>query len=244
MKHCKPNIAVLTSGGIDSAIMLKLALQQGHQVWPIYVKRGFIWERAELFWLKQFLQNVRSIRTGEVTSPVINGRGNRAPTGDDNVVSILKKLTILHDPLQKILKNHWAVTGKNIPDYFSPDLDVEIPLHNLSLLCKTFLFAKENSIQEIWIGTLKGNPFIDSSTHYLNTLSSLLNITLSSSIEIKKPLGQLTKTEVSQLGKGLPLQLCFSCLQPQGLKTCGQCNKCAERIKYESVQKTYFHLHQ
>ncbi|HEY5599987.1 MAG TPA: 7-cyano-7-deazaguanine synthase, partial [Candidatus Manganitrophaceae bacterium] len=32
-------------------------------------------------------------------------------------------------------------------------------------------------------------------------------------------------------GRGLPLELTFSCIAPKGRLHCGRCNKCAERIR-------------
>ena len=32
-----------------------------------------------------------------------------------------------------------------------------------------------------------------------------------------------------ELGRGVPLELTFSCFAPSGDRHCGRCNKCAER---------------
>jgi 7-cyano-7-deazaguanine synthase len=39
----------------------------------------------------------------------------------------------------------------------------------------------------------------------------------------------MTKRQVMQLGRELPLELTFSCIAPVGELHCGRCNKCAER---------------
>ena len=39
----------------------------------------------------------------------------------------------------------------------------------------------------------------------------------------------MKKVEVMRLGRGLPLELTFSCIQPREEGHCGRCNKCAER---------------
>jgi 7-cyano-7-deazaguanine synthase len=44
-----------------------------------------------------------------------------------------------------------------------------------------------------------------------------------------QPLAALDKRQVMQLGRDLPLELTFSCLDPQEGAHCGKCNKCAER---------------
>jgi 7-cyano-7-deazaguanine synthase len=48
-------------------------------------------------------------------------------------------------------------------------------------------------------------------------------------LRIVTPFSKLHKSEVMQLGKDLPLEWSFSCIQPQGREHCGRCNKCAER---------------
>jgi 7-cyano-7-deazaguanine synthase len=40
----------------------------------------------------------------------------------------------------------------------------------------------------------------------------------------------LSKKEVMERGRRLPLELTFSCLNPRGKMHCGACNKCAERM--------------
>ncbi|MBI2880202.1 MAG: 7-cyano-7-deazaguanine synthase, partial [Candidatus Tectomicrobia bacterium] len=50
-------------------------------------------------------------------------------------------------------------------------------------------------------------------------------------IQIIRPFSGLTKQAVIQMGRDLPLELSFSCINPQGEIHCGACNKCAERRK-------------
>ena len=44
-----------------------------------------------------------------------------------------------------------------------------------------------------------------------------------------RPYASLTKSEVMQRGRDLPLGLTFSCMHPVAGRHCGGCNKCAER---------------
>jgi 7-cyano-7-deazaguanine synthase len=48
-------------------------------------------------------------------------------------------------------------------------------------------------------------------------------------VELRRPYVSLSKAEVVRRGRGLPLELTFSCLRPVGGRHCGRCNKCAER---------------
>ena len=54
----KTAIAVLTSGGVDSAILLADSLKSHAAVWPLYVRSGLAWEEAELRYLTKFLDKI------------------------------------------------------------------------------------------------------------------------------------------------------------------------------------------
>jgi 7-cyano-7-deazaguanine synthase len=79
------------------------------------------------------------------------------------------------------------------------------------------------------LGTLKANPFADSSREFFASLESVVLTGLSWPLQIATPFSELTKADVLQLGRELELQHTFSCIHPNGDRHCGQCNKCAER---------------
>jgi 7-cyano-7-deazaguanine synthase len=51
-------VAVLASGGLDSAILIGQLVNEGHQVTPIYVRFGLAWEEVEVHHLGQFLSSL------------------------------------------------------------------------------------------------------------------------------------------------------------------------------------------
>ena len=53
-------VAVLVSGGIESAALLAEALRRYERVYPIYVRKGFVWETVELAHLKRLLPHFRA----------------------------------------------------------------------------------------------------------------------------------------------------------------------------------------
>src|ERR1700687_3747626 len=53
-------LAVLVSGGLDSAILVGDALRSGSIVSPLYVRNGLFWESVELEHLRRFLDALRS----------------------------------------------------------------------------------------------------------------------------------------------------------------------------------------
>jgi 7-cyano-7-deazaguanine synthase len=57
----------------------------------------------------------------------------------------------------------------------------------------------------------------------------VVNRAVGGAVRIALPFAGLKKQAVMQLGRGLPLEHTFSCIQPRAGLHCGQCNKCAER---------------
>jgi 7-cyano-7-deazaguanine synthase len=84
-------------------------------------------------------------------------------------------------------------------------------------------------VHAIALGTLKGNPFPDSSREFFDDFAALVQRGLGHSLEVRTPFAESTKADVLELGRGLSLQHTFSCIDPQGDLHCGRCNKCAER---------------
>ena len=76
---------------------------------------------------------------------------------------------------------------------------------------------------------LDGNPFGDATDEFFDEFESSLRRATGGPIRILRPFAGMTKREVLELGRNLPLELTFSCIAPAGGLHCGQCNKCAER---------------
>jgi 7-cyano-7-deazaguanine synthase len=81
------------------------------------------------------------------------------------------------------------------------------------------------------LGPLKGNLFPDSTREFFDGVERTVAAGLRHRLEVLTPYAQLSKDEVIVRGRGLPLELTFSCIDPQGIRHCGACNKCAERIE-------------
>lgn len=194
---------VLISGGLDSCVLLAHLAEQGRDLTPLYVQAGLVWERVELIWLQRFLDRM-------------NHPG-------------LKPLRRLNLPVEDVYRSHWSTTGKAVPGAHTEDSAVYLPGRNLLLLSKAAVYCSLNRIEVIGLGLLKGNPFPDATPAFLHGFERLASDALTHSLEILTPFRSLSKTAVVQLGKGLPLELTFSCIRPVGEKHCGGCNKCAER---------------
>ncbi len=169
------------------------------------MQSGHIWQKAEFFWLQKFLRAIRDRR--------------------------LKPLVSLPVPIASLYRNHWSMTGEKIPGAKSRDEAVYLPGKNILLISHGAVFCSLHGISHLAIGPLKTNPFPDAAPSFFKAMGRTLSKALSHKIQIHAPFRSRTKNEVMKLGKNLPLELTFSCLNPKGLKHCGQCNKCAERKK-------------
>lgn len=196
---------VLVSGGIESSVLLNDALSRYDHVTPIYIRNHLRWEDTEIFCLKNFVRSLKQ--------------------------SNLRPLAILDLTMRDLYESHWSITGIKIPSGKSQDDSVYLPGRNIIFLSKAACYAAMKEISVIEIGVLRGNPFADSSKIFFKKMSELLSLGLSADIVVKAPFQKLKKEDVIALGKKLPLESTFSCLNPKGYEHCGDCNKCVERKK-------------
>ncbi|MSR54769.1 MAG: 7-cyano-7-deazaguanine synthase [Gemmataceae bacterium] len=197
------SVAVLMSGGLDSAILLGAALQTSAKVFPLYVRCGLHWEAVELKHTRRFLVALER--------------------------PALQPLTILDVPVSDLDANHWSVTGCNVPGADTPDEAVFLPGRNVLLLTKSMLWCHLHGVSAVALGVLGSNPFPDATPGFFSACEALVNRAVGGSVRIWTPFVQMHKTDVMHLGRELPLQYSFSCISPVDERHCGQCNKCQER---------------
>ena len=130
------------------------------------------------------------------------------------------------------LDRHLAERGDAVailwePD--SPDEAVFLPGRNALLLVKAAVWCQLNGIRQLLMAPLGTSPFEDAGPVFLAEFQAAMNRGSQQSLELKMPFAKLTKQQVMQRGKGLPLELTFSCISPVNNRHCGVCNKCAER---------------
>ncbi len=207
----KRDVLVLMSGGIDSATLVWEFSTQFHRVIPLYVRFGFTWEKAEIYWLRRYLRKLAS--------------------------RSIAPLKIIAMPVGDVYPPHWSMTGKETPGFDTDDDAVYLPGRNILLLSKAAVHASLQGVSLIASGILKGNPFPDSTPHFLRTLEIAFSEGLRTPLTILTPYITLTKKDVLGRGRSLPLHLTFSCIAPKGHTHCGGCNKCAERMRaFQSVR--------
>ncbi len=203
-------VAVLLSGGLDSAVLVgEEALRD--EVQPIYVSVGLAWEAEERESAQLFLA------AGVFARPV------------RPLVSLAVDMTDVYPAA------HWARTG-HPPEYDTPDEDVYIPGRNIVLLGKAGVFCAAAGIHRLLIGTLAHNPFPDATPAFRAALASALSLGLAHELDIAAPYADVQKSDVIRRGRaaGLPLELTLSCMKPAGVvdgtpRHCGLCSKCRER---------------
>jgi 7-cyano-7-deazaguanine synthase len=125
--------------------------------------------------------------------------------------------------------NHWSVSGAHVPDDQTPDEAVYLPGHNPLLLMKPAIWCQMHGIGTLTLATLSNNPFSDATPEFFARFEEMLHEAMGGRVQIARPFEQLTKRQVLELGRNLPLGLTFSCLAPVDGLHCGHCNKCAER---------------
>ena len=199
-------LAVLTSGGVDSAVLAADLARQGRDVQPLYIRLGLAWEATEEAHLRRFLDTLRA---------------NSKP----------RPLIVLDLPVADVYGAHWSVSGADVPDDSTPDSAVYLPGRNLLLLAKSTVWCALNGVEAIALGTLKGNPFADSGPEFLSLFGSLVRLGLDRPLEVMTPLAGFSKAQVLELGHDVALEHTFSCIAPVADRHCGRCNKCAERQK-------------
>jgi 7-cyano-7-deazaguanine synthase len=196
-------LAILISGGLDSAILLGEALHRYGAVHPLYVRQGLSWEPAELSHLHRFLERVA------------------CPT--------LQPLEVLDLPVGDLYGSHWSITGQNVPAADSPDEAVFLPGRNVLLLAKALLWCHLRGVPAVALACLRGNPFPDATAPFFAAYQDVVNQAVRGNVRVLAPFARLGKVELLGLGRALPLEWTFSCIRPVGGRHCGACNKCAER---------------
>jgi 7-cyano-7-deazaguanine synthase len=196
-------VALLLSGGLDSAILLGQLLSQGRPVHPLYIQSGLHWQAAELLAVQKYLAALAAPR--------------------------LQPLTVLELPLSDVYGDHWSVQGRGVPDEQTPDEAVYLPGRNLLLAVKPAIWCRLHGVEALALGVLGSNPFSDASDEFFRLVCATVKQAVGGRFEVLRPFAHLHKVDVMRLGAELPLELTFSCIDPHGSLHCGHCNKCAER---------------
>jgi 7-cyano-7-deazaguanine synthase len=199
-------IAVLASGGLDSAVLLA-DLARDATVFPVYIEAGLAWESHEKRALAAYL--------GALTNANV------------------QPLTTLELPVKRLYGDHWSTTGENVPDSEAPDIDVYLPGRNVLLIGLTAVWCALHEVHTIAIGSLDDNPFPDATPQFFQDYGRVLSTSMSHELKVVAPYRSQHKSEIIARFPELPLELTLTCMAPRSvdgaLVHCGACNKCEER---------------
>jgi 7-cyano-7-deazaguanine synthase len=196
-------VGLLLSGGLDSGILLGHLLANGRIVRPFYVRSQLVWQRAELRAVRALL---RAMRRND-----------------------LEPLVLLDMPLGDLYGDHWSTSGQNTPQAGTPDEAVYLPGRNILLAIKPAVWCAMHGIEELALAVLASNPFSDATEEFFRSFEAAVERATGSRVRMMRPFADMEKKDVMALGRGLPLELTFSCIAPSDGLHCGRCNKCAER---------------
>ena len=195
-------IAVLTSGGLDSSVLLA-ELARTAEVYPIYVRCGLAWEDAERTALDTFVNALKHPNVRPVTT--------------------------LSAPVRAMYGNHWSVGADGVPGAEEPDTSVFLPGRNILLIGLASVWCSTHNVFRIAIGSLAGNPFPDATPDFFQKFAAALTSGLDHAVEVNAAFRDLHKADVIKRFRHLPLDLTLTCMAPLDGIHCGQCNKCRER---------------
>jgi 7-cyano-7-deazaguanine synthase len=198
-------VCVLTSGGLDSAVLLA-TLARRHETHPLYVRSGLVWERAERILLRRFVAALRR-------------RGAR--------VAALLEVDV---PVRALYgRGHWSISGQGVPGARATFASNYLPGRNLLLVAIAAVYCERAGIGSIALALLRDNPFPDATPRFLREVGRVAGMALGRRLTVRAPFRRLGKEDVIRRSRGLPLELTLSCARPRGTRHCGQCTKCAER---------------
>ena len=128
----------------------------------------------------------------------------------------MRELVVLDMPIDDLYGNHWSLSGADVPDDQTPDEAVYLPGHNPLLLIKPAVWCRMHDIPHLTLATLSNNPFSDATPVFFARFEEMLHEAMGGRVQIARPFEQLTKNQVLEMGRHLPLELTFSCLAPVG----------------------------
>jgi 7-cyano-7-deazaguanine synthase len=198
-------VAVLFSGGLDSAVLLAHEARAA-TVHPLYISAGLAWESEERIVAKQLLQ-----------SPPFDGR----------VMPLVQLEFTVRDLYPA---SHWAMRGSP-PAYDTPDEDVYLVGRNVMLIAKGSIYCAQHRIPRLVLAPLAGNPFPDARPEFLEAMQRAVSLGLDHRLAVAAPFSGMHKEDVVRLGAelGVPFERTMSCMNPANGGHCGECSKCRER---------------
>lgn len=205
---------VLLSGGLDSTVMLALAISQGRQCHAISFDYGQK-HRVEL-------ESAKAVA---------------AHYGIPHRIIAIEPITFWNSSLvgdQSVPKGRTSaeIGSGSIPSTY-------VPARNTIFLSYALALAEVIGAQEVHYGpnALDAKPYVDCRPEFIAAYQALSNVATAQAVSgnpprIVAPLIDWDKAEIIRQGMRLdaPLELTFSCYDPlNGVAACGKCDACVLR---------------
>ena len=99
----------------------------------------------------------------------------------------------LDEPVKEIYGGHWSIPGgPGVPGAETDDDAVYLPGRNILLSAKAAIWCRFRDVQTLCFGTLKTNPYPDSTPEFFLELEAVLNRALDGRLQIVRPYASRT----------------------------------------------------
>lgn len=205
---------ILFSGGLDSTVVLALALSQGKECYPI----SFDYNQKHVIELEA-AKKIAAFY--QVPHKIV--RIDPSAFGKSSLVSSME--VPLDRSIDEMQKN-------GIPSTY-------VPARNTLFLAMALGYCEVLGAQEIHFGpnVMDQSGYVDCRPSYINAFQNLMNVATKQAVEgappqLLAPLIKLNKTEIIEIGLSLkaPLDLTISCYNANNLgQSCNRCDACILR---------------
>jgi 7-cyano-7-deazaguanine synthase len=206
---------VLLSGGLDSAVTLAKAKEEGYKLYPLSFDYGQR-HKKELESARRIVEHYK-IEDHKIMKIDLTQIGGSALTDMKIEIPEMREKNIM---------------GKDIPETY-------VPARNTILLSLALGYAEVMGASSIFIGanSLDYSGYPDCRPEFLEAFQKVAELGTKSGVQgalvtIKYPLISMTKAEIVKEGIRLnvPLLLTWSCYKG-GDMACGKCDSCILRLK-------------
>lgn len=202
---------VLISGGMDSALCIAKARQDGFEVAGLHLNYAQRTEKRELSAFEQLCNHY------EIKHKLVVDIGYLKQIGGSS----------LTDHLIEVDKS--GLKKDSIPSSY-------VPFRNGNIIAIAASWAEVIGAEALYIGAMQmdSSGYPDCRQEFIDAMENAVNLGTKpeTNIKIIAPLMNLTKKDIVLQGteKGVPFELTWSCYQ-ESETACGQCESCLLRLK-------------
>lgn len=199
----------VVSGGMDSALSMKIAQNSGYEVIGVHFNYRQLTEAKELECFRDLMTKLGVNNKYEVDLPFFSDIGTSALT--DSSISV--PTSGLED---------------GVPVTY-------VPFRNGIFLSIAASIAEKEKAEAIFIGVVQedSSGYPDCTEEYILKMQDAINqgTKFETKISIEMPLVHLSKAQIvkQSLEQGVPLELTWSCYK-NSIKACGVCDSCRLRL--------------